>query len=285
MIKVFIVGATGFIGADLLKSASSKFEVYGTSSSNKGELFCFKLEAPEICPFEAEIKEGDVVVMMAAISAPDICANDYQRAYAVNVIGTISFINKVINRGARVIFFSSDTVYGQQDELFDEGSNLNPSGEYAAMKAKVEKVFLGSPFFKSIRLSYVFSRGDKFTQYLFGCLNQEQEAEIFHPFYRAVIHKEDVIDAALALVERWNEFPQSVINFGGPEIISRVELKEIFNVQFIGKLKSRVIEPPTSFFVNRPRIIAMKSPMLKSLLGRPVRNITEAMQIEFIKNT
>ena len=87
----------------------------------------------------------------------------------------------------------------------------------------------------------------------------------------------------MGLIEKWSEVPQSAINFGGPETLSRVEFKDIFNRNFIEKVKSRVTEPPLSFFVNRPRIIAMQSPILKSLLGRASRNLSEAMKIEFSK--
>ena len=66
------------------------------------------------------------------------------------------------------------------------------------MKSEVEKRFLGNPFFKTIRLSYVFSREDKFTKYLVGCAQRDEEAELFHPFYRAIIHRDDVVEGALS---------------------------------------------------------------------------------------
>jgi len=282
--KVLIIGATGYIGAALFGCSKQKFITQGTSTRGEGEFIRFSLDSPEDFPFDSVIASGDYVVITAAISAPDICANEHEFAWSVNVKGTASFIKNVINRGARVIFFSSDTVYGEQEQSFDEGLPLNPAGEYAKMKNEIELLFQESPFFKSIRLSYVFSCQDKFTKYLIGCIERDEEAEIFHPFSRSVIHRSDVIDGVMGLIEKWSEVPQSAINFGGPEVLSRIEFKEIFNKNFMEKLKSRVIEPPSSFFLNRPRIIAMQSPILKSLLGRPSRNLAEAMKIEFPKN-
>ena len=100
---------------------------------------------------------------MASISAPDICAREHERAWSVNVTGTSEFISRTIERGGRVIFFSSDTVYGECEDPFDESALCKPAGEYAEMKHKVERRFIENPSFKSIRLSYVFSREDKFT--------------------------------------------------------------------------------------------------------------------------
>jgi len=280
--RVVIVGATGYIGSKLYAQANSSFITVGTTTKtdNTEGLIQFNLIKPETFPYDL-IDEGDVVVITAAISAPDICSNDRDYAWAVNVSGTTSFIKNVINRGARVIFFSSDTVYGEQDKVFDENCALKPAGEYAEMKCEIERLFHGNPSFKSIRISYVFSNEDKFTKYLMGCMKRNEEVEIFHPFYRAVIHREDVIDGVIALIKGWNEIPQYSINYGGPVIISRIEFKEAFNQNSLHKLTSRIIEPPANFFLNRPRVIAMQSPILKNLLGRSTRNIAEAMKREF----
>jgi dTDP-4-dehydrorhamnose reductase len=42
------------------------------------------------------ILPGDVVFLTAAISAPDICAREHERAWAVNVTGSSELIDKVI---------------------------------------------------------------------------------------------------------------------------------------------------------------------------------------------
>jgi len=179
------------------------------------------------------------------------------------------------------VFFSSDTVYGECSDTVDEASEINPAGEYAEMKSEVEKRFLGNPLFKSIRLSYVFSRKDKFTKYLLGCEEREEEADLFHPFYRAIVHRDDVVDGALALADRWDEFPQQVINFGGPEVLSRIDFAECLKSAAMPDLRFQVTEPGEEFFKNRPKIIAMTSPILPLLLGRPARSFLDAAKIEF----
>lgn len=281
--KVLIVGASGYIGLGLFECLNKKFITLGTSTQGSGKFIRLNLEFPENFQYDLFIASGDIVVIAAAISAPDICTNEYERARSVNVLGTIFFIRNVISRGARVIFFSSDAVYGENEQIFDESCSPKPVGEYAEMKYQVEQLFGSDPSFKSIRLSYVFSSEDKFTKYLIRCVMRDEEAEIFHPFSRSVIHRIDVIDGVIGLIEKWNEVAQSCINFGGPELLSRVEFKDVFKKNFSHKLKSKVVEPPPTFFLNRPRIIAMQSPILKALLGRPSRNLAAAMKIELSK--
>jgi dTDP-4-dehydrorhamnose reductase len=277
---MIVVGATGYIGRLLYTRAILKFMAQGTSSSGEGGLLRLQLDAPNQFNFDV-IQPLDVVLVTAAISAPDICSREHDRAWAVNVTGTSEFIARVIARGGRIVFFSSDTVYGERSDEFDERAACNPAGEYAQMKHEVEKRFLGNPLFKAIRLSYVFSREDKFTKYLSGCAERSDEAEIFHPFYRAIIHRDDVVEGAIALAQRWDEFPQSVFNFGGPDVIARTEFAQTLKDSVLPALSFRQVEPEPEFFANRPRAIQMKSSLLASLLERPTRSLREAAQLEF----
>jgi dTDP-4-dehydrorhamnose reductase len=278
--KIIIVGATGYIGKQLHVRAIGNSEVYGTSSTGDDGLNRLQLDAPDKFNYEI-IQPSDIVFLTAAISAPDICAREYGRAWAVNVTGTSEFVTQVISRGGRVVFFSSDTVYGERGDAFDETAKSNPAGEYAEMKAEVEKRFLGNPLFKSIRLSYVFSREDKFTRYLSGGAERGEEVELFHPFYRAIVHRDDVVEGTLALAQRWDEFPQQVINFGGPEVLSRIDFAECLQRIALPSLRFRVTEPGDEFFKNRPRVIAMSSDIFPKLLGWPSRTMTEAARVEF----
>lgn len=277
--NLLVVGASGYIGVKLFALAANRFLATGTSTTDLGSLLTLRLDAPAEFDYSI-INTSTVVMLTAAISAPDVCTREFERAWDVNVTGTASFIFQVIARGARVIFFSSDTVYGEQADDFDESAVCNPVGDYAVMKHEVEKLFLSNPAFKTIRLSYVFSKDDKFTKYLQGCCVRGEEAEIFHPFYRAVVHRDDVVRGAIALAERWDEFPQSIINFGGPEVLSRMEIASILKDSVFHELKFRQIEPDPEFFISRPRVIQMRSPILSLLLARPVQTLAVAAWLE-----
>jgi len=280
--RILVVGSTGYLGRCIVKQATSKYDIIGTSTAGVGADLRFDLARP----FEFDYKlinPSDVILLTAAISSPDVCAKQFEYAWSVNVSGTVEFIDNVISCGGRVVFFSSDTVYGEKDSHFDESADCIPAGEYAAMKHEVECRFAGNPSFKSIRLSYVFSREDKFTEYLARCVRRDEKVELFHPFYRAVVHRDDVVEGVLALAGRWDGFSQQIINFGGPEILSRIEFAQCLHRYAMPGLRYCVTKPDSGFFKNRPRVIAMKSPVLPDLLGRSVRTLAEAVKIEFGK--
>jgi len=276
----FIVGAGGYLGRELTRRADPSFKVIGTSSKPGLNFICLDLQSVRDSDFQL-VDATSVVFLTAAISAPDVCAREYNRAWVVNVTGTSRFIQGAINRGARVVFFSSDAVYGEREEEFDEKIACKPAGEYAQMKREVEQRFSGNASFKAIRLSYVFSREDKFTRYLAGCAERNEEAELFHPFFRAIVHRDDVVEGALTLVKRWDEIPEQVINFGGPQVLSRIDFAECLREAHLHDLRFTVTEPSADFFNNRPRVIAMTSPVFAGLLGRSPRTLSEAARLEF----
>ncbi len=277
---LIVVGATGYIGNSLFNHVKLSHDVLATTTLGGNGFIPLQLDSPNNFNYSI-IKPYDVVFVTAAISAPDVCAREHERAWAVNVKGTSEFVTKVMARGGRVIFFSSDTVYGHRSDAFDERAVVNPAGEYALMKHEVEKRFFGNPLFKSIRLSYVFSREDKFTQYLSKCNDIGEEAELFHPFYRSIIHRDDVIKGSIALAEQWDEYTESTYNFGGPALLSRIEFAETLKNYAFPNLRFQVKEPDDEFFRNRPRVIAMTSKGLGRLLCGSHRSLIEATKIEF----
>lgn len=278
--KYFVIGGRGYVGAALFSSIPEGVVGLRTASSAAESFLRLRLESSQDHA-DLPIDDGNVVFLTAAISAPDICSREHDRAWGANVIGTSAFISSAIDRGARVIFFSSDTVYGEREDEFDEKTACNPAGEYAEMKREVEQRFAGNASFKAIRLSYVFSREDKFSRYLAGCAERNEEADLFHPFFRAIVHRDDVVDGALALAARWDEVPEQVINFGGPQVLSRIDFAECLREVHLNGLRFKVTEPSDDFFKNRPRVIAMTSPVFARLLGRPPRTLREAVRLEF----
>lgn len=276
----FVIGAQGYIGRRLSAKCALQLPTIGTTSDGRAGTLALRLETPELFNYDV-ICANDIVFFAAAMSSPDRCSREHSQAWAMNVTGTKIVINNVISRGGRVVFFSSDTVYGNCIGETKETAICNPLGYYAEMKYEVERSFLGEPLFKSIRLSYVFSRSDKFTMYLLRCAERNEEAEIYDPFCRAVVHLDDVVGSALALAINWERYSQNTINVGGPKLLSRREFSDVIRSIAAHGLRYRVVAPDAEFFSTRPRFINMVSPVLTSLLAREPHSLFDAAKIEF----
>ena len=227
------------------------------------------------------LKEGDTIIFTAAISEPAIVSAQFEKATRVNVESTGEFIQGAIDLGCKVLFLSSDTVYGDVETGFDESHPINPKGAYAEMKSIVEKRFEGNPNFKSFRCSLNFYKDDRFTQYLKTCAANNVEADIFDPLTRAVIHRDDTVDAILAVANDWNLAEGQYTNCGGPQVLSRAQIAETMKRVALPNLQFKVSRPPSKFYTDRPAFIEMKSPNLNKILGRSPVTFEEAVKIEF----
>ena len=214
---IHVIGANGYIGTRLCKAMDSKGIPYDCFS-NVADSKCkkFDLTSDDYGVLNG-FAPGDVVVLLAAISSPDVCQNDYELAYGINVVGTSHLIDYCIKKDINVIFLSSDTVNGATTEARDEYAPANPFGNYAKMKYEIEQRYQDNPHFKTLRLSYVLSEEDKFTTYLRGCVERGEVAEVFAGLYRNVIRLEVVLEAIIRLCQNFHFNDYYNLNDSGHE--------------------------------------------------------------------
>jgi len=283
IMSYLIVGKNGFIATRLINCLQSKGKEYSATTRSKciaDNEYILQLDGEDCVP-DSVLQECKNVLFLAAVSSPDVCKKEYDLAYSINVSGSARFIQRCLDNGARVLFFSSDTVYGPTTEPADEKCLPNPVGVYAHMKRELESMFEGKPGFCVARMSYVIAADDKYTKYLTSCCNAGEEAEVFHPMYRSPIWVDDVIEASIAMFEQWGTISSSYINLAGQNVLSRVDLADLYKSVVNEQLKYKVITPPDSFYQARPERIVLRSLYLKQLLGRRCLPISKALHYEF----
>lgn len=276
---MIIAGADGYIGRRLQNKLAGNGELLLLSPVRQENYIHFDLLQLSQFDFRL-VNHSDIVIFLAGISSPDICNDRYQYAYDVNVMGTIAFIKNCLVKGARVLFFSSDTVYGNsQDENHEDIFPSDPSGEYGKMKLSVEKYFRGEAGFKSFRLSYVFSWEDKFTSYLRNCQEHGRDAEVFDPLIRKAVYIEDLMTCIVNISREWENFSNQAFNICGPQYLSRLEIANYFS-ESIGKIGLNVVRPGRSFYEARPEKIHISTKYSESLLEKRFTPIRDALRME-----
>lgn len=277
-----IVGSTGYIAKKLCENIPEGMQsiCYARSPVSKERY----LDVTRFSSNDCEpIQSGDVVILLAAVSSPDRCHTDYEEAYAVNVTGTERLIQECLRRDARVLFFSSDVVVGETNCACNETASVSPVGCYAQMKYRVERRFAEEPRVKVFRLSYVFSKEDKFMRFLEHCTASGELAQVYQALYRNVVYIQDVVEAAINLGQAFDAWKNPVFHVSGPEVLCRADLAELYRRIVDSRLQFESVVPEEPFFHARPNRIETSSLYLEKLLGRKPMNIAEAMEIEFQK--
>lgn len=239
--NVALVGSSGYISGFLLKRFAEENHINKVLKLDQSEGADVHLNLLEPEKFDyAALDDIEYVVFTAAISGPDKCASDFDWCWSINVTGTSYFISEAIKRNCKVMFFSSDAVYGDiPGMIYDENSETKAETPYGRMKKAVEDRFKDDANFKAIRLSYVASAKDRFISYCLKCIENSETADIFHPFYRNVIIVSDVVDVVVWFSKHWNEYEPFVLNIAGKELVSRVRMADELNRITGNKLKDR----------------------------------------------
>lgn len=275
--KLIIFGGSGYIGSHLierLKKSNRKFLTAGRSLEN--DLF-LDLRDPDPDAL-AVLSTGDTVIFLAAISSPEFCSKFYDDAYRINVTNTCKVIRSLLAKNIRVLFASSDVVYGPTDQAVDELSSVYPSSPYASMKTSVEETFAGDPNFNVMRLSYVWSIDDKFTQFVVGSAKKQERIDVFHPFIRSIVTLHDVLDFITCYCTSPERFPP-ITNLAGTEFMSRVDLMQELNKYL--DVEYTILYPEKEFFKHRPEKILMESRFLASILGREPEQVALRIKNSF----
>lgn len=280
--NVALVGSSGYIASYIIQRLEKESDIDSILKIDRDEKADIKLNLTEAEKFNYDcLNNIDCVVFTAAISGPDKCAEEFDYCWNINVIGTSYFIEKAIEKNCRVLFFSSDAVFGDiSGHIYDELSETNAETPYGKMKKAVEDKFKGNDKFKAIRLSYVASVRDRFISYCLECVTKHEEADIFHPFYRNVIVVSDVVNVVMWFINNWSKYKPNVLNVAGKELVSRVRMADEINRYLGNKLKYKISIPDKSFYENRPPITQMKSIYMKEYEILEDNTFTEKIQKE-----
>lgn len=280
--RVALVGSSGYIAGFIFERLLKEPDINSVITIDMTADANIHLNLSEAWKFKYDVLDDiDYIIFTAAISGPDRCAEEFDNCWEVNVTGTKYFIREAIKHHCRVLFFSSDAVFGDiSGAIYTEKSETQANTSYGRMKKAVEDEFKHESLFKAIRLSYVASSKDRFMIYCFECIKNNKVAEIFHPFYRNMIVVSDVVEVVVYFARHWEEYEPTFLNVAGKELISRIRVADEINRFLGGKLRYTVSVPGEKFFVNRPCITQMSSLYMQKYKIIPDNTFTEKIKPE-----
>ena len=280
--NTLIVGSSGKIGIHFLKKKFKNF-LY-TYNSNKFENgIKFNILKDDI---NLIIKKHNVskIILLSAISDPDICFKKKKYSNEINIIKTIKIIKECIKKNIYIIFLSSEFVYDGQKKKYLETNKLFPKNLYGKQKKKVEfflKKNCKNYCILRIAKTYSDNMNDNtlVTGFLKDYLNRKKVFEassdqIFNPLY--------VNDLIKIIFFFQKKKIKGIFNIGGPKSYSRYALIKMF-VKTAKKLKLKNYSPivkkinlsEISLLEKRPLNVSMNINKLKKLINFKINSIEE----------
>jgi dTDP-4-dehydrorhamnose reductase len=148
--KIVIIGSTGQLGTDLMKTLLNEHEVIGLTHKD------IEVSDYESCLILKKYKP-EIIINTAAFHKTDQCEEEPLKAFSVNAIGAknVATISKEIN--AITVYISTDYVFdGSKTEPYTEEDIPNPINTYGISKLAGELYTKQNPKHYIIRIASLF---------------------------------------------------------------------------------------------------------------------------------
>ena len=154
--SIIILGGAGYIGSHLTKVllkenykviVFDKF-IYSSFKSFKNQfkyknLKIIKSDTNDISRLLKYLRESKYVIHLAEMVGDPLCNIKPQKTYEINYLNTLLISTICKNLFIeKFIYISSCSVYGSNNKIVNELSNINPLSIYAKIKALTEKILI-----------------------------------------------------------------------------------------------------------------------------------------------
>ncbi|MBX7046834.1 MAG: sugar nucleotide-binding protein [Ignavibacteria bacterium] len=238
--KVLITGGSGFLGQYINLALKKDFNILTTFRLNPGNCMDFQSALIDISNTVSLKKifadfKPEILVHTAAYSTPDIC-NKTEKSEVLNFnVNLIKELTGLCNNyQTKLVFTSTDLVYKTSDSLIKEDGKLEPKSFYAETKLLGEEIIQkNSGDYIILRTSLLYGIGLNHTrthfQNMLESLERKENVNLFYNQFRTPLEANNGAQILAELFKK--EIKNEVINFGGDEKISRLEMgKMVCNI-------------------------------------------------------
>ena len=244
--RIFIAGASGFIGSILFDDFSKEHEVFGSFYSNPIEgLNHLDITDKKAVDKIITLLRPDVIIHPAANPNVEFCEEDPRETWRVNVEGSKNLIKSAKDIGAKFVFFSSDYIFDGTDGPYSEEDRPNPINEYGKQKLAVEKLIKGSlENYLIIRITVVYGwerHGKNFVMAMIRNLNSGKFMKIPYDQVGSPTYANNMVQVVKELVELDKT---GVYHVAGSDLMNRYAFAR--NVANIFELDENLLIPVTT---------------------------------------
>lgn len=208
--KIIITGASGFLAWHLLRSVEPGTEIFGLSRTQTAAVPQANFFSCDITDYISlgnyfEDIEPDAVIHLAAISDANVCQQEKELSYAVNVEATKNLAGLCSDYNIPFVFTSTDLVFDGLKGNYTEEDAPNPVNAYGEQKViaeqEVARIYPPSGIFRlPLMFGFAEAGNANYLQKFVQGLKQGEPARLFTDEYRSVCGAASVSKGILQLL-------------------------------------------------------------------------------------
>lgn len=215
MKKILVVGGAGYIGGhltDVLLNSGNDVSVldsllYEKQYLKNVDFYNIDIRAKQELKDHIEKNHYDIIIWLAALVGDGACAINEQITFSVN-FDSLKYLLSYFK--GKIIFTSTCSIYGKNENLIDENGEKNPQSIYAISKIECEKLLNNHDNVCIIRLGTLFGVSDLFSRLRLDLVvniltlkaSQNKTLEVFGgDQFRPLLHVKDVGQAVGFIVD------------------------------------------------------------------------------------
>lgn len=284
--KVLVIGGSGLLGSSLAVLSAKEFETIATYNIHAIKIRGCKTHQLDIIDKKRVFSLmksclPDVVIHTAALVDANLCEIRPKTAWEINVLGTKNLAEACNEINAKMIYTSTNYIFGGDKGNYNEESIPNPKNYYAKTKLEGETVV------KEEDINYVIARVSpygwniqnklNYVTWVIDKLEKKEQVNAFTDQYNSPILANNCADALLALF-KYNK--KGIYHVAGIERINRFDfakkIAEIFELD--KKLIKPVISDKIKQIAERPKDTSLDISKAKKELNMDFLGVEEGLK-------
>jgi dTDP-4-dehydrorhamnose reductase len=227
---LLITGASGLLGAYLLRAIDDRQRLVAWGGPSGGERFGVGLQAMDLTDGRVvqeafRLARPTVVIHAAAMARGGDCYRHPEMAAETNVGATRTLAGCCAEQGARLVLVSTDLVFDGEAAPYKEEDSPNPVSVYGRTKRAAEEAVLEVPNSAVVRVSLLYGPALHGRLSFFDdqavSLRNGRPITLFRDEWRTPLN---LVTAASALLAVARSDYTGLLHVGGPERMSRLEM-------------------------------------------------------------
>ena len=254
--KVLITGGAGFIGSDVKNTLSKSDCEILTVGRNKKEDYEIDLQNLRLEKIISDFSP-DIVCHFASGSNIQRAGEDKEKDFTDTVVSTQNLINCLFKKPVKIIYLSSQSVYGFPEYLpVSEVHPAKPVTIYGENKLKAERLIIQSKLNHVIfRVSSVFGGGQDYSKSgviakFISRMKNNQSPLVFNSFdlFCDLIYINDLTSAIVKAIDK-ESIKNEIFNLGSGKSMTLKEILDILYKYFPNAPRPELIK--NSFYMDK----------------------------------